>query len=285
MFGGMQDFSLRVTTLIDHAMNEHANREVITRWADGTLERSNWGNVGIEAKKLAQALQRLGMKSGDRIATLAMNHGRHLSAWYGVAGINAIIHTVNPRLFEEQLVYIFNHAEDRILFYDAAFQGLVDKLKPQLKTIEHYVCFDGAGDGPNYLDLIDAEDGNFTWVEGDERDPCGLCYTSGTTGNPKGVLYEHRSNVLHAIAEMQPDVFALSRRTVALPIVPMFHANAWGLPYAAAAAGAKMVFSAVNDPTVLWDLIRNENVTHSAGVPTVWLALFQHMDAHGGDYA
>lgn len=285
MFGGMQNFPLRVTTLIDHAVREHGPREVVTRWADGTIERSNWANVGLEAKKMAQGLQRLGMKKGDRIATLAMNHGRHLASWYGSAGMGGILHTVNPRLFEEQLVYIFNHAEDRILFYDAAFQGLVDKLKPQLKTVEHYICYDGDGGDQSYLDFIAAEDGNFEWVDGDENEPCGLCYTSGTTGNPKGVLYTNRSNVLHAIAELQPDVFALSRRTVALPIVPMFHANAWGLPYAGAAGGCKMVLSAVNDAGVLWDLIRTENVTHSAGVPTVWLALFQHMDANGGDYA
>ena len=285
MFGGMQDFSLRVTTLIDHAVREHGSREIVTRWADGSLERSNWANVGLEARKMAQALLRLGMKKGDRIATLAMNHGRHLASWYGVAGMGGILHTVNPRLFEEQLVYIFNHAEDRVLFYDAAFQPIIDKLKPQLKTIEHYFCYDGAGDVPDYLGLISAEDGVFDWVDGDEHDPCGLCYTSGTTGDPKGVLYTHRSNVLHAIAEMQPDVFSLSSRTVALPIVPMFHANAWGLPYAGAAAGAKMVFSTVNDPAVLWELIRGERVTHSAGVPTVWLSLFAHMDANGGDYA
>lgn len=284
MFGGMQDFSLRVTTLIDHAVREHPDREIVTRWANGDIERANWRQVGGEARKLAQSLIKLGMVKGDRIATLAMNHGRHLSSWYGIAGMGGILHTVNPRLFEDQLVYIFNHARDRVLLYDVAFQGLVDKLKPSLKTVEHYICFDGTGDAPNYLDLIAVEDGDFQWGEGDERDPCGLCYTSGTTGNPKGVLYEHRSNVLHALAEMQPDVFALSRRTVALPIVPMFHANSWGLPYACAAAGAKLVFSAVNDPGILWDLIRSEKVTHSAGVPTVWLSLFADMDAHGGDY-
>ncbi len=285
MLGGMQDYELRITGLIDHAAREHGEREVVTRWADGTVERNNWAGVALEAKKVAQALVKLGMKKGDRIATLAMNHGRHLATWYGSAGMGGVVHTVNPRLFEEQLVYIFNHAQDRVLFYDAAFQGLVDRLKPDLGTIEHYVCFDGSGEGgPNYLELIAAEDGHFEWVTGSERDPCGLCYTSGTTGNPKGVLYEHRSNILHALAEMQPDVFGLSARTVALPIVPMFHANAWGLPYGAAAAGAKVVLSAVNDPAVLWELFRGEKVTHSAGVPTVWLSLFAHMDQHGGDY-
>ena len=281
MPGAMQCRPLLVTELIDHAAREHGNREIVTRWADGRLDRSNWAAVHADSRKSAQALLRLGMRRGDRIATLAMNHAHHLASWYGAAGMGAVIHTVNPRLFPEQLAYIVNHAEDRVLFFDRAFAPVVDALKPQLTTIEHFIAFDAPTGEGGFRDLIDVEDGDFAWVELDERDPCGLCYTSGTTGNPKGVLYEHRSNVLHAISEVAPDCLNLANRSVMLPIVPMFHANAWGVPYAAAAVGAKLVFSATNDAAVLCDLFRDEMVTHSAGVPTVWLAMFQEMERRG----
>ena len=285
--GGMQQQALVVTSLIDHAAREHGSRDIVTYWADGTLERSSWAEVHTLARKMAQALQRLGMNKGDRIATLAMNHMHHLAAWYGSAGMGGVLHTVNPRLFDEQLVYIMNHAADRVLLFDRQFLPIVERLRPELKTIEHFILFDSGPEGEylGFREWVGAEDGHFRWVEVAESDPCGLCYTSGTTGNPKGVLYLHRSNVLHALAEMQPDVFDLSARAVALPVVPMFHANAWGLPYAAAASGAKMVFSCTNDASVLWKLIRDEKVTHSAGVPTVWLSMFADMDANGGDYA
>lgn len=285
MLGGMQTGKLLVTNLIDHAAREHAGRELVSYWADGSLTRSSWGEVGRDARKFAQALRRLGMRKGDRIATLAMNHLHHLSCWYGTAGVGGVLHTVNPRLFEEQLVYIFNHAEDRVVLFDKIFTPIVEKIKPQLKYVEHYIQFDGEStDYPTYRDLVDAEDGDFCWEEMEELDPVGLCYTSGTTGNPKGVLYTHRSNVIHAITEVQPDVMNLATRSVMLPIVPMFHANAWGIPFAAAAVGAKLVFSASNDAAVLWKLIREEKVTHSAGVPTVWLGMFADLDSNGGDY-
>ncbi len=279
MLGSMQDFPLRLTRLIDHAASQHGTAEIVTRWADGRTTRTNWAGIARDARKCAQMLQKLGIGAGDRVATLAMNHAHHLVSWYGAMGLGAVLHTVNPRLFTEQLVYIFNHAEDRVLLYDAAFAPLVEAIKPQLRTIQHFIVFDQDDDPVGFRARIDAENGDFTWVDGDERAPAGLCYTSGTTGNPKGVLYEHRSNLLHAMASIQPDIFDLSARAVMLPIVPMFHANAWGLPFSAAAVGTKMVFSAVNDPAVLWPLIRDEGVTHSAGVPTVWIALFQAMDA------
>ncbi|PZO87820.1 MAG: long-chain fatty acid--CoA ligase [Sphingomonas sanxanigenens] len=281
MLGGMQDFALRVPRLIDHAAREHGAREIVTRWADGHETRTSWAGIHRDARRLAQALERLGMKPGDRIATLAMNHGRHLAAWYGVIGMGGVIHTINPRLFDEQIVYIANHAEDRVLFYDRAFAPLVERLKPQFTSIEHYVCFDPAAGDPGFESLIAVEDGHYRWVEGDERDPCMLCYTSGTTGNPKGVLYEHRSTMIHAMAEVAPWVFDLSNRAVVMPIVPMFHAAAWGLPFAAALSGCKIVYSAVNDAKVLCDLMNDERVTHSAGVPTVWLAMFKHIDETG----
>lgn len=280
MLGGMQDFELRVPRLIDHAAREHGSREIVSRWADGSETRTTWAGVAHDARRLAQALEARGVTPGDRVATMAMNHGRHLVAWYGAIGMGGLIHTINPRLFDDQLVYIANHAEDRVLLYDRAFQPIVDRLKSQWTTIEHYIVFDG--EGPDSFEtVLDDHDGDYPWHEGDERAPCMVCYTSGTTGNPKGVVYSHRSTMLHAITELQPAVFALSPASVALPVVPMFHAVGWGLPYAAPAVGAKLVLSAVNDPAVLCELMNRERVTHSAGVPTVWLAMFAHIDATG----
>ena len=280
MFGGMQDFELRVPRLIDHAEREHGGREIVTAWADGTVTRTNWAGIARDARKLAQALEAMGLKPGDRVATLAMNHAPHLVSWYGAIGMGGVIHTINPRLFDEQLVYIANHAEDRVLFYDKAFQPLVDRLKSQWTTIDHYVCFDCEGpDG--FQALLDRHDGDYRWHEGPERDPCMLCYTSGTTGHPKGVLYEHRSSMIHALTVVSPACFDLSASSVGLPIVPMFHAAAWGLPFAGAIAGMKFVYAQVNDPIVLCRLMNEERVTHSAGVPTVWLGMFQHIDKTG----
>lgn len=280
MLGGMQDWELRVPRLIDHAAREHGRREIVSRWADGTESRSDWAGIARDARKLAQALERMGCRPGDRIATLAMNHAHHLAAWYGAIGMGGVIHTVNPRLFDDQLVYIANHAEDRVLLYDRQFQPIVDRLRDRWTTIEHYIVMDG--DGPDgFRAIVDAEDGAYAWVEGPERDPCMLCYTSGTTGHPKGVLYTHRSSVIHALAGVATWLLNFSPRAVVLPVVPMFHAAAWGMPFAGAIAGAKFVFAAVNDAAVLCDLMNRERVTHSAGVPTVWLALFAHIDATG----
>lgn len=280
MRGGMQDVELRVPRLLDHAAREHGRREIVTRWADGSETRTDWAGVAADARRTAGLLEDLGCKLGDRIATLAMNHAHHLATWYGAIGMGGVIHTINPRLFDEQLVYIANHAEDKVLFYDKAFQPIVDRLHERWTTIEHYIVMDDAGpDG--FRTLVDARDADYAWVEGPEREPCMLCYTSGTTGNPKGVLYTHRSTLIHAMAELQPAVFDLSSRSVVLPIVPMFHAAAWGLPFAAAAAGLKIVFSAVNEPAMLCDLMNRERVTHSAGVPTVWLGMFAHIDGTG----
>ena len=274
MFGGMQDWSLRVTHLIDHAAREAGRQEVVTRWTDGTIERTNWAGIAADALRLAQAFAGIGIAPGDRVATFAMNHHRHLVAWYGAIGCGGVIHTLNIRLFDADLIYIINHAEDRVLMYDACFAETIERLKPHLTTVEHFICFD-----TEYAPLIGAQDGGYAWHMGDEREPCMLCYTSGTTGNPKGVLYEHRSTMIHALAEVAPNVFELSGEAAALPIVPMFHAAAWGLPFAGAAAGIKFVFSTTNEAAVLHKLFLDEGITHSAGVPTVWLAMFQHLDA------
>src|SRR5690606_4676971 len=260
MFGAMQDWDLVVTHLIDHAAREHGAREHVTHWGDGTETRATWGSVRRDALKMVQALQTLGIAKGDRIATLAMNHSRHLVSWYGAVGAGGVLHTINPRLFDDQLEYIANHAEDRVLLYDAAFQPIVDRMRDRWTTIEHYVCYDPPAGfaGLAFEDWIGAHDGDTSWAAVDERDPCMLCYTSGTTGHPKGVLYEHGSTMLHAMAGIQPNSCDFDARSVMLPVVPMFHAASWGLPWAGAATGVKFVYSAVNDPAVLCELIERE---------------------------
>ena len=283
--GAMQDWSMRVTHVIDHAAREAGSREIVTRWADGTLTRTDWAGIRRDALKMAQALEALGLKPGDKVASLAMNHSRHLVSWYGVAGMGGVLHTVNPRLFEDQLEYVINHADDRVLLYDAAFQPIVDLMRDRWPNIEHYICYDppAGSDVRGFEDWIGEHSGDYEWVTGSERDPCMICYTSGTTGNPKGVQYEHRSTLMHATAGLQPAAFNFSASSVMLPVVPMFHAASWGLPYAGAMAGIKFVFSAVNDPAVLHELMLSEGVTDSAGVPTVWLAHFQYCDKESID--
>ena len=272
----MQDWPLRLTQLIDHAEREHGTRDIVAARPDGVTVRTNWKSIAHDARRMAQALERLGVRPCDRVGTLAMNHDRHFAAWWGIAGMGGVLHTLNPRLFDDQLAFIASHAEDRVLLYDAAFAPLVERMKPRWPTIEHYVCFDREFD-----DWIAAEDGDYRWHQGDERDPCGLCYTSGTTGNPKGVLYEHRSTVLHAMSIIVPDLFDVSARSVMLPVVPMFHANSWCIPYAAAIAGFKLVLCSDNRPEHLCALFNEEGVTHTAGVPTVWLGMIDHVTRTG----
>ncbi len=269
----MQDWPLRIMRLLDHAEREHGNREIIAARPDGTKISTNWKALANDARRMGQALKRLGLEPLERVATLAMNHDRHLAAWFGVVGVGGVLHTLNPRLFDDQLVYIINHAEDRVILYDAAFQDLVDRLKPRV-TVAHWIRFDDEFDS-----WLAAEDGDYRWHEGDEREPCGLCYTSGTTGNPKGVLYEHRSTLLHAMSIIAPDVFDLSASSVLLPVVPMFHANSWCLPYAAAITGLKLVICGDNKAERICQLFNEERITHSAGVPTVWLSVIDHVEA------
>ena len=232
--GAMQEYPLRIMRLLDHAEREHGTREIVAARADGTTFRTNWNAVAQVARRMGQALERFGIRPGDRVATLAMNHDRHLNTWFGVPGMGGVLHTLNPRLFDDQLTYIINHAEDRVIMYDRAFAPIIERLKPNLNSVEQFVCFDD-----DYDSWLAAEDGDYSWHEGDERDPSGLCYTSGTTGNPKGVLYEHRSTVLHAMSVIAPDIFDLSAGSVMLPVVPMFHAGSWCIPYAAAQSAAE----------------------------------------------
>jgi fatty-acyl-CoA synthase len=274
--GAMQDFPLRIMRLLDHAEREHHSREIVAGRPDGTTHRTDWAQVARDARRMGQALERLGVRPADRVATLAMNHDRHLTSWFGAVGMGGVIHTLNPRLFDDQQIYIVNHAEDRVLIYDRQFAPVIERLKPHLRSVERFICFEDGFD-----DWLAAEDGDYRWHEGDKRDPCGLCFTSGTTGNPKGVLYEHRSTVLHTMASITPDVFDLSRRSVVLPIVPMFHANAWGIPWSTPASGAKLVLSADYRPESMCRLFRDEGVTHSAGVPTVWLTMIEHVERTG----
>ncbi len=289
MFGLMQDRPLLIASLIEHAATFHPETEIVSRLPEGAVHRTNWLGVRQRAKQVANAMAALGVQPGDRVGTLAWNSYRHLALYYGVSGSGAVLHTVNPRLFPEQIDYIVNHAEDKVLFFDITFAELVEKLAPLLKSVKTFVAMTDrahmpAIQVPNLLcfeELLDAQSTDYTWPELDERTASSLCYTSGTTGNPKGVLYSHRSTVLHTLMELAPDTFGISSGETLLLVVPMFHANAWGTPYAAAMVGAKLVMPGPHlDGKSIYTLMRDEKVTFSQGVPTVWLMLFQYLDAN-----
>lgn len=290
--GTMQDWPLNVWKLIDHAALNHGTREVVSLTCEGGVDRSTWATVRSRAKKVAAALRRYGIKPGDRVATLAWNTHRHVECWYGISGMGGVAHTINPRLFEEQIAYIANHAEDRILFFDLTFVKLVERLASNLKTVERYVLLTDRAHMPAdtnldlvcFEDWIAAESDDEPWTVVPETAPAGLCYTSGTTGNPKGVQYSHRSNVLHAMAACMTDTFAVGARSVVLPIAPMYHANAWSIPYTTAACGAKLVMGGPNfDAPTLQKLIIDEGVDLALAVPTVWLSMLQHLEKTGGN--
>lgn len=289
MFGLMQDRPLLISSLIDHAATFHPRAEIVGRTVEGPVHRTNYAEIQRRSKQVANALKTLGIETGDRVGTLAWNTYRHLALYFGVSGSGAVLHTVNPRLFPEQIDYIVNHAEDKVLFFDTTFAPLVEKLAPGLKSVRAFIAMTDrahmpAIDVPNLLcydELIGAQSEAYAWPEFDERTASSLCYTSGTTGNPKGVLYSHRSTVLHSLMECAPDTFGVNSQMTLLLAVPMFHANAWGMPYAAAMAGAKLVMPGPHmDGQSLYELMRDEKVGFSQAVPTIWLMLFQYFDAH-----
>ena len=292
MTGTMQNWPLLVSKLIDHAALNHGDREIVSLTCEGTEHRSNWRQVQGRARQVAGALRRMGVVVGDRVATLAWNTHRHVESWYGVSGMGGVAHTINPRLFDDQIVYIANHAEDRVLFFDLTFVALVERLAPRFTTIEKYVLLTDRAHMPAassldlvcYEDLIAAEDSAAAWTVVDENAPAGLCYTSGTTGNPKGVQYSHRSNVLHAMAACMTDTFGMGAQTTVMPIAPMYHANAWSIPYTAAACGAKLVMAGPNfDAPTLQQMIVTEEVDLVLAVPTIFLGMLQHLEKTGGN--
>ena len=289
MLGLMQDWPLLAHKIIDYAAQQHPRRRVVSRSVEGPIVETNYAELRKRALKVAQRLVADGIRPGDRVATLAWNTARHLECWYGIMGAGAVYHTVNPRLFEDQIAFIINHAEDRLLFLDLTFVPLIEKIAAKLPTIERYVILTDKVHMPKtalknavaYEDWIAEADGNFSWVEVDEKDACGMCYTSGTTGEPKGVVYSHRSNVLHSLIACMSDNFRISSRDVALMVVPMFHANSWSLAFSAPMTGATLVLPGPKlDGASIYELLEKEKVTFSAAVPTVWLMLLQHLEAN-----
>jgi fatty-acyl-CoA synthase len=291
MQGLMQDWPLLCHRIIDHAALNHAQRPVHSRSVEGPLYTTNYRSIRSNALKVAKRLERNGIRQGDRVATLAWNTWRHLEAWYGILGIGAVYHTVNPRLSPEQIAWIINHAEDRVLLLDLTFLPLIERLADRLGTIERYVVLTDAAHMPAtslknaiaYEQWIGAVDDDFMWRSFDENTAAGLCYTSGTTGNPKGVVYSHRSNVLHALAVAGRDVIGISFRDVVMPVVPMFHANGWSLALTAPMVGASLVMPGAKlDGAAIFELLTRYRVSCTAAVPTVWMALLQHLEASGG---
>ena len=290
MLGLMQDWPLLCHRIIDHAALNHGERPVITRSIEGPIHRTNYAELRTRALRVAQRLDRDGIKLGDRVATLAWNTWRHLESWYGIVGIGAVYHTINPRLFPEQIVWIINHAEDRVMMTDLTFLPLLEKIADKLPTIERYIVFTDRANMPAttlrnavaYEDWIAEVDGDFAWKEFEENTAAGMCYTSGTTGNPKGVVYSHRSNVLHTMLSLQPDAIGISSRDVIMPIVPMFHANSWGLAFSAPMAGAEMVMPGAKlDGASVYELLNDYKVTCTGAVPTVWLLLLHQLEKTG----
>lgn len=291
MRGLMQDWPLLTTSILDHAATEHAEREIVTRSVEGPFRTTTYGAVASRAKRVAKGLALSGVKPGDRVATMGWNTDRHLECWYGINGCGAIYHTLNPRLFQEQLIYIMNHAENNILFVDVTFIPVIEAVIDKLPLLEKIIVLTDQDNLPeSTVELIAYEewlinfDDDYAWVPLDENDASGLCYTSGTTGNPKGVLYSHRSNVLHALTVNQGDVMGITSADTVMPVVPMFHANAWALAFAGPMAGAKMVLpGAKMDGESIYQLLDSEQVSLTAAVPSIWLMLLDHLELTGKD--
>ncbi|MFM5953203.1 MAG: long-chain-fatty-acid--CoA ligase [Novosphingobium sp.] len=289
----MQDYPLTLDKILSHAANWSSEREVVTRLNDGRITRTTYAAIHDRAKRVSAALLDSGIRPGDRVATMAWNGSRHFEVCYGIMGIGAVHHTLNPRLFPEQIVYIINHAQDRIILADAVLAPLLDELLPQCPSVERVIYLTDAAGMPggahaaqDYESWIAGYPADCAWGGFPEDTAAGLCYTSGTTGNPKGVLYGHRSNYLHALMTLQPDALNLSRNDTVLLVVPMYHANAWGVVYSAPLVGAKLVLPGQRmDGAAIHELIESEGVTYSAAVPTVWQMLLDHVKAVGGGFS
>jgi acyl-CoA synthetase (AMP-forming)/AMP-acid ligase II len=290
MIGSMMQQPLLISSLLTHAERHHGEQEVVSRRVEGDVHRTTYRELASRSRRMANAVAALGVRFGDRVATLAWNGYRHMELYYAVSGSGAVLHTLNPRLHPDQLVWIADHAEDRVLFFDLSFLPLVEAVASRVKTIKAFVAMTDRARLPAseaipgllcYEDLLEAQSDSFDWPTFDENTASSLCYTSGTTGNPKGALYSHRSTVLHTYASALPDALNWSARDTILPVVPMFHVNAWGLPYAACMVGAKLVFPGpFLDGRSLHELFEAEGVTVSAGVPTVWQGLLAHVEAN-----
>jgi len=291
MLGLMQDQPLMISSLIEFAERHHGDGEIVSRRVEGDIHRYTWSDVARRARQVANALDAENLLFSDRVATLAWNGYRHLELYYGVSGSGRVLHTINPRLHPDQIAWIANHAEDQILCFDLSFLPLVQAVHAKCGTVKKWIALCDADKLPadsgisglvSYEDWIGAQSADYAWPSFDENSASSMCYTSGTTGNPKAALYSHRSTILHAYAAALPDVMGLSARDAVLPVVPMFHVNAWGIPYSAALAGAKVVFPGpALDGKSVYELIEAEKVTYAAGVPTVWQMLLTHMKPAG----
>ncbi|WP_332776947.1 3-(methylthio)propionyl-CoA ligase [Polaromonas sp.] len=290
MLGLMQHQPLLISSLLEHACVSHPDAQIVSRTVEGPIHRCSYADIGRRAKQVANAMTTLGVQPGERIGTLAWNGYRHMELYFGVSGMGAVLHTINPRLFPEQIEFIANHADDQYLFFDLSFAALVEELAPKLPTVKAFIALCDRAHMPDikvanlrcYEELIVEQPEQFDWPLLDENSASSMCYTSGTTGNPKGVLYSHRSSLLHSLMSCTSEGFALSAADAALLVVPMFHVNAWGMPYAGALCGAKLVLPGpALDGASLYQLMRDERVTLALGVPTVWMMLQQHAEAGG----
>ena len=289
LMGQMMSQPLLISGLLVHAARHHADTEIVSRRTEGDIHRYTYADCHTRAKQVAQMLDRLNVETSARIGTFAWNGYRHLEIYYGSSGSARVCHTINPRLFADQLRYIINHAQDQVVFFDTSFLPLIEALHAQCPTVKHWICMTDAGNMPQsstiklecYETLLAQESGEYEWPTFDERAASSLCYTSGTTGNPKGALYSHRSTILHSYAVALPDSLGITAKESIMPVVPMFHVNAWGLPYACPLAGARIVFPGPKlDGASLCALIEQESVTMSAGVPTIWAGLIEHAIAN-----
>ena len=289
MQGLMQDWPLLVHTILDHASKWHGDREIVSRRVEGDISRTTYRELDHRARALASAAQgRLGLKLGDVVCTMSWNGYRHMETWYGLMGLGCVVHTLNPRLFADQLAYVINHGEGKWIFIDLTFVPILEGVQDRLPDVKGFVIMSDGANMPDsttlknvisYEELIGEGDRAMAWPSFDENTACGMCYTSGTTGNPKGVMYSHRSNVLHAMTAVGGDALSMTSTDVWMPVVPMFHANAWSLAFSVPMAGAKMVMPGPRmDGEAIYELLDTEKVSVTAAVPTVWLMLLQYLE-------